>query len=104
MTTPSFSSRVYQIVKQIPRGKVSTYGHIALLAGSPNASRAVGFALHKLHGDDLDSVPWQRVINAAGKISAKGDYLRADIQKKLLQKEGVKFNKNDCIDLELYFW
>ena len=100
----SFYNRVYEIVKEIPAGKVSTYGRIAVLAGTPRAARAVGYALSALKEDSLDEIPWQRVINSKGLISFKGDLIRADIQKKLLLEEGIVFDNNDRIELKLYVW
>lgn len=59
--------RIYAIVRRIPRGRVATYGQVAALAGLPGAARQVGYALHALSGST--ALPWQRVINAAGRIS-----------------------------------
>jgi len=100
----SFYETVYRITRKIPSGRVTTYGQIALLAGSPRASRAVGYALHNLHGEILEKTPWHRVINAQGKISCKGDVLRASLQKKLLEAEGIVFDENDKINLTLFAW
>jgi len=100
----SFYSLVYQITSQVPAGRVTTYGRIAALAGSPRASRAVGYALSALKEENLQQIPWQRVINAQGRISGKGDLLRADLQKKLLEKEGIVFDENDVVNLALYLW
>lgn len=79
---------IYAVVSRIPRGRVSTYGRIAELAGLPRRARLVGRALRELPGDS--DVPWHRVLNAAGKISARGDALdHEDLQAHLLQREGV---------------
>jgi methylated-DNA-protein-cysteine methyltransferase related protein len=86
-------------VKQIPKGKVATYGEVAKLSGLPGQQRLVGYALHNLPSNS--KVPWQRVINAQGKISLPkrtGGYRR---QRKLLEKEGVVFSE-DVIDLERF--
>ena len=94
-TTPdkiSFYTKVYEVVKKIPKGKVTTYGEIANLLGSPRAARAVGYALNALKKSESDIVPWQRVINAKGEISFKGDTIRANLQRKLLEQEGIVFN------------
>jgi methylated-DNA-protein-cysteine methyltransferase-like protein len=98
-----FSDRVYWIVKQIPSGRVATYGQIAMLAGSPNAARAVGNLMKRSLREYVD-LPWQRVINASGGISFKGDLARAELQLELLQTEGVGFDKRNKCDLDEYRW
>ena len=95
---------IYQTVRQIPFGKVATYGQIADLAGLHGKARLVGYALFKVDVN-LNDVPWHRVINAKGKISYSslrrgGDYL----QKHLLEKEGIEFNSKEKINLNLYQW
>lgn len=99
----NFYEEVYKVVCQIPIGKVTTYGNIALLLGKPRGARAVGFALNALKKTET-KVPWQRVINSQGKISFKGDVFRANLQRKLLEKEGIQFDKEDKIDLLKYGW
>lgn len=95
----SFSSRVLSAVRSIPRGYVSTYGHIALMAGSPGAARQVGWVLAGLH-PEADDVPWHRIINARGRISIRGRGDMAELQKRLLESEGIEFGENDAVDLE----
>jgi methylated-DNA-protein-cysteine methyltransferase related protein len=81
--------RIYAIVCQIPSGRVATYGQIARLAGLPGRARQVGYALAALPaGRD---VPWHRVVNARGGISARADPLFEGIQRDLLEHEGVVF-------------
>ena len=90
---------IWETVKQIPKGKVATYGDVAMLSGLPGQQRLVGYALHNLPASS--TIPWQRVINAQGRISLPrrtGGYRR---QKKLLQEEGVVFS-NETIDLDEY--
>ncbi|CAO1637966.1 unnamed protein product [Parajaminaea phylloscopi] len=85
-----FHAKVYDVVRLVPRGSVTTYGHIARLAGSPNHSRMVGSALKFLQDD---SVPWQRVIGASGSISERGDDGHgAARQAERLRLEGVEVN------------
>ena len=96
--------RIYQIVRQIPIGKVATYGQIADLAGLSGKARLVGYALFQVDTDSPD-IPWHRVINAKGEVShsslRKGsDYL----QKHLLEEEGIIFNAKDKVDLHQYRW
>ena len=93
---------IYTIVVQIPSGYVATYGQIAMLAGIPSHARQVGYAMHALP-DDSD-VPWHRVVNARGEISIRSDPFYANIQRHLLDAEGVTFNKNYRIPLERYLW
>ena len=97
----SFSQRVKDIVKKIPRGKVATYGQIAAYAGNPRAARQVVWILHS--SSRKDRLPWHRVINRKGRISLKPNY-GYEIQKELLWKEGIKFDKNDTIDFDRYLW
>jgi len=85
-----FFRRVYQVVRAIPRGKVATYGQVALLAGTPRGARAVGWALRALAAGAADRVPWHRVVNAAGGISARPG-LSPQVQRRRLRDEGVRF-------------
>src|SRR5438094_7014323 len=86
---PPFYRLVYRLVSGVPRGKVVTYGQVAAILGQPRGARAVGVALGALGGDLLDLVPWQRVISAAGRCSHR-DGFWADVQRDLLQREGVR--------------
>ena len=101
---PSFRTAVYQVVRQIPRGCVATYGQVAAILGHPRAARAVGTALHWLPRQLVNRVPWQRVINAAGRISFRGDLYRPDLQRLLLEDEGVVFGRDDSVDLKRLRW
>lgn len=92
---------VYDIVKRIPRGRVSTYGRIAQLTPVPRGARGVGWALHALGPSEARKVPWWRVINAAGRIS--NEY-NAELQRALLEAEGVVFNTRGYVDLDRYLW
>jgi methylated-DNA-protein-cysteine methyltransferase-like protein len=94
------------IVAKIPKGCVATYGQIASLAGSPRGARMVGWALHQL-GDEIDRVPWQRVINREGRISTTCFDHPAGYQAGLLKKEGIAVEYRDgnyYIDLKKYLW
>lgn len=95
-----FFDAVSDAVRSIPAGKVCTYGQIALMIGRPGAARQVGWALASLPmGTD---VPWQRVINAKGGISYKGRMDGAELQKRLLEAEGVVFNQRGLVDMRIY--
>jgi len=99
---PSFYELVYDLVRQTPRGRVVTYGQVAVLLGAPAAARAVGYALHFL--PDGSDVPWWRVVNAHGSISLKGRGSAADFQRHLLESEGIGFDREDRIDLRIFRW
>ena len=98
---PAFKARVMALVAQIPPGRVVTYGQLATLVGQPGAARQVGYLMNGLlesHG-----LPWQRVINAQGKVST--DKLGfGDIQRGLLAAEGVVFDAAGRCDLGQYQW
>jgi len=93
---------IYAVVGRIPRGRVSTYGRVAALAGLPRRARLVGRALGQLPaGSD---VPWHRVLNAAGKVSARGDALgHEELQTHLLEREGVR-PEGGGVSLGRYLW
>ena len=96
---PVTYQKIYTTVKKIPRGKVSTYGQIAHLVGIPSQPRGVGYALSALKEDS--NIPWQRVVNAQGKISLRPF---ADIQRTLLEEEGIIFTEGSQIDLQKFQW
>lgn len=94
--------RIYKIVRQIPRGRVATYGQVAELAGLDGHARQVGYALHALpDGFDL---PWHRVVNARGEISPRTAGDSHELQRMLLEEEGVEFDARGRIDLRKYLW
>ncbi len=99
--TKSFHQRALEIIKQIPRGKVATYGQIAALAGNPRAARQVVRILHSSSGKE--KLPWHRVINSQGRISLKPNH-GYELQKALLAKEGVEFDHQDTVDLACHLW
>ena len=92
--------RFYRVIRKIPRGQVATYGQIARLAGLPGHARQVGYALHALRAST--TVPWQRVINAAGRISLR-PVTGGLSQRMLLEREGVEF-VGDRVPLARYGW
>jgi methylated-DNA-protein-cysteine methyltransferase-like protein len=95
-----FKEKVIAIIKAIPQGKVMSYGQVAAWAGSPRAARQVGFILRS---SDLDSLPWQRVVNNQGQISIKGNAgASKDLQHSLLQAEGVEVGGDYTIVIEWY--
>ena len=100
---PGFHARVYALVAEVPRGAVTTYGDIATLLGSPRVARHVGWALAGLD-EAKDPVPWHRVIDAQGRISHRGDLVRAQRQRELLEREGVAFDAQGRVDLRAHRW
>jgi methylated-DNA-protein-cysteine methyltransferase-like protein len=97
----SFYTDVWALVRQVPRGKVVTYGQVAAWLGNPRAARAVGYAMFNV---DDPAVPWQRVINAKGEVSEGGHPHRPALQRRLLEAEGVCFDTRGRVDLRRYRW
>jgi len=102
MTTLSFPDQVYAVVQRIPPGRVATYGQIARIQGRPRGAREVGWALRDLPaGRD---VPWQRVINAQGRVSFPPGSQGAAEQQEMLEAEGIVFRPDGSIELEVNGW
>jgi TDG/mug DNA glycosylase family protein len=95
-------ARVYDAVRRIPRGRVATYGQIARLAGIPRHARQVGYALAALL--DGSDVPWHRVINAKGEVSPRAEPDWEEVQTKLLEREGVRFDGHGRVSLARFGW
>ncbi|MCA1581670.1 MAG: MGMT family protein [Acidobacteria bacterium] len=97
-------TKIYRAVLRIPRGRVATYGQIAVLAGVPRQARLVGYALHALR--EGSGVPWHRVVNAKGRISARsGDEVPMHVvQRRRLERERVRFDVRGRIPLGRYQW
>ena len=98
----SFFTVVYEIVKQIPSGRVATYGQIACLAGNPRMARQVGWALHG--NPDESNIPCHRVVNRFGGCSSAFAFGGEDVQRGLLEGEGVGFCADGNVDLEKHLW
>ncbi len=105
----TFFERVYALVRRIPPGRVASYGQIADLCEHPHAARTVGWALHGMP-DELaepthpQAIPWWRVINVAGRISTTCLEHAANLQKQLLEAEGVEFGADDRVDMRRFRW
>ena len=97
-----FFHQVRCVVECIPSGKVATYGQVAALAGNPRAARMVGWALASLPRGS--NVPWQRVINAQGRISLRGGTDGGMRQRLILEAEGVQFRESGTVDLARFQW
>lgn len=99
LVTDNPTKRIYDAVKNIPKGKVATYGQVAALAGNPRMSRAVGNALHK--NPDPDGIPCYRVVNSKGELADEFAFGGKDIQKNLLEADGIEVI-NGRVDLKKY--
>lgn len=98
---PSAFEAVYDLVRRIPAGRVATYGQLSNLMGNLLSPLAVGWALHRCP----DGVPWQRVVNAAGRCSTERlPDIPPGLQRAMLESEGVTFGEDDAIDLDRYRW
>lgn len=98
----AFYEKVYQIVEQIPSGKVVSYGQIAAMAGNPLAARAAGAAMRNTP-EYLD-IPCHRVVNQSGGIAPGYAFGGSGKQRELLENEGVVFKENGCIDMKRCQW
>ncbi len=96
-----YRERVYEIVRQIPPGKVMTYGQIAEILGEGYTPRTVGYVMH---GADSENVPWQRVINSQGACSTGKLIMPVNLQQNMLESEGIVFNEKGKCDLKVYLW
>lgn len=103
---PTGWSAYYRVVRRIPRGRVATYGMVALAAGKPRGARQVGYALAALRGT-VNDVPWQRVLGTRPRGMAAIsilDAVGAAVQQRLLEAEGIVFDARDRVSLERYGW
>lgn len=96
----NYRERVFEIVRQIPSGRVMTYGQIAEILGDNYTPRTVGFVMNAATED----VPWQRVINAQGACSTGHIVLPVNLQQQMLESEGVIFNEKGRCGLKKYRW
>ena len=96
-----YRERVYELVKQIPKGNVMTYGQIAEILGEGYTGRTVGYVMH---GSDTENVPWQRVINSQGACSTARMTMPVNLQQSILESEGVVFSGGGNCDLGAFQW
>ncbi len=94
--------RIYDVVRQIPKGCVATYGQVAFLAGNPRWARVVGYALHNNPAPGV--IPCHRVVNREGKVAPAFAFGGGETQRELLEAEGIVFDKDGCVDLKIYGW
>jgi len=103
MTKSNCYQEIFSVVSRIPKGRVATYGQVALLAGLPRKVRLVGYALSAVR--NYLPIPWHRVVNAKGQISSRFEESPAEeLQRLRLEDEGVIFDARDCIPLIHYQW
>jgi len=98
----SFFQKVYQVVRHIPYGKVTSYGAIAKVLGSPQSSRMVGWAMNASH--NLEDVPAHRVVNRNGLLTGKMHFSGSNLMQQLLENEGIVVIDNQIQNLETVFW
>ena len=101
-STDNFFSKVYVIVKQIPYGKVTSYGAIAKALGTARSARMVGWAMNAAHA--IEDVPAHRVVNRKGLLTGKHHFDGTNLMQQLLENEGIKVVDNQIIDFEKHFW
>ncbi len=96
----SVFDRIYEVVKRIPKGKVATYGQVALVAGNPRWARVVGYALH--NNPDPENIPCYRVVNREGRVSPAFVFGGENVQVQLLKNDGVLFSDETHVDMEQF--
>jgi methylated-DNA-protein-cysteine methyltransferase related protein len=101
-TSDNFFERVYAVVKQIPYGKVTSYGAIARVLGSPRSARMVGWAMNAAH--NLEDVPAHRVVNRKGLLTGKHHFDGTNLMQQLLENEGIVVVDNQIVNFETVLW
>ncbi len=103
MNEPGFFEKVYEVVRKIPEGRVTSYGAIAKFIGAPGASRMVGWALNNSHiGDNY--IPAHRVVNRNGVLTGKHHFRYPELMKELLENEGVAVENDKIAEFKNLFW
>uniref|UniRef100_UPI0039A5D5B4 MGMT family protein n=1 Tax=Ornithobacterium rhinotracheale TaxID=28251 RepID=UPI0039A5D5B4 len=98
-----FFEKVYELVKQIPSGRVATYGDIAKRIGSPQSARVVGWAMNASHGLS-EEIPAHRVVNRNGRLTGKAHFAHPDLMQKKLEAEGVQVKNDEIINFNEMRW
>lgn len=99
----SFFAAVYDVVRQVPKGRVTSYGAIAAALGARSSARMVGWAMNGSHRI-RPKVPAHRVVNRQGLLTGKAHFEDQDMMQKLLEKEGIKVSDNQVVDFKKLFW
>lgn len=102
MQQADFFERVYEIVKLIPPGRVTSYGAIAKYLGAGRSARVVGWAMNQSHG--LEDVPAHRVVNRHGMLTGKHHFDGSNLMQQLLEQEGIPVKEHQVVDFASYFW
>lgn len=102
MKNEGFFERVYQVTRQIPYGKITTYGAIAKYLGTPKSARMVGWALNASKNDD--TIPAHRVVNQKGLLTGKNHFKGTNLMEQLLESENVKLYNNQILNFNSVFW
>jgi len=102
VTNDNFFERVYVVVRQIPYGKVTSYGAIAKVLGAARSARMVGWAMNAAH--NLEDVPAHRVVNRKGLLTGKHHFDGTNLMQQLLESEGIVIVDNQIVDFESVFW
>ncbi|WP_264511354.1 MGMT family protein [Flavobacterium sp. N1719] len=97
-----FFERVYAIVRQIPEGKVTSYGAIAKALGAARSARMVGWAMNASH--NREDVPAHRVVNRLGLLTGKHHFEGTNLMQQLLESEGIRVENNQIVDFKNHFW
>ncbi|PJJ74614.1 methylated-DNA-protein-cysteine methyltransferase-like protein [Thermoflavifilum aggregans] len=100
---PNFLERVYELVRKVPRGRVTTYGAIAEACGMRISARMVGWAMNQSHRV-LPPVPAHRVVNRKGLLTGKHHFATPTLMQELLEQEGVKVIHDQVVNFEQVFW
>ncbi len=102
MAQSDFFENVYEVVKLVPEGRVTTYGAIAAYLGSKRGARMVGWAMNNAHG--RPDVPAHRVVNRNGVLTGKNFFGSSTEMQELLEAEGVKIEDDQLVAFQEYFW
>ncbi|MFA9193134.1 MGMT family protein [Flavobacterium sp. FBOR7N2.3] len=99
---PNFFEKVYEVAKQIPYGRVTSYGAIAKFLGTARSARMVGWAMNASHA--MEDVPAHRVVNRKGLLTGKFHFDGTNLMQQLLESEGIKVVDNQIVDFDTHFW
>lgn len=98
----NFFEKVYEVARQIPRGRVTSYGAIARYLGAARSARMVGWAMNGAGG--MDDIPAHRVVNRKGLLTGKFHFQGTNLMQQLLENEGIKVENSQVVDFEKHFW
>ena len=102
MTETSFFEKVYRVVRQIPKGRVTSYGAIARFLGTAGSARMVGWAMN--NASKMEDIPAHRVVNRNGLLTGKHHFPGTRVMEQMLEAEGVEVREDRIVDFQRYFW